>query len=432
MSARGESRTAAAGAIHAPGEATSSTFRWAAMRAAERIGGGVALAFARSGPSGTELRLRSAAGFASAEDARRAAARVHAITGDVAWSGASHAEPAPAELGGAPGMHLVTVPIRSADRVLGVLCVAGPRTGAELLDSLQAIGEHAAVRVEREEQVEEVARLRARIAELESRHSAAPEDEILALSETVFARDLEILRNRETIGKIERLKNDFIEKMSRELRTPLNSIIESIITVLANDNESLSDGAKDALRTALDEGTAFLRTLQNILDLWRLRQREMPLELHDVSFRDVVDESIFSVQDTLGDKPVTIEKHLVEPLPKIRTDLSKLSQILFLVLDNAAKFTTKGRIDIRASVRDGTLFCDVEDTGIGICPDDQQLVFDEFFQVDASATSRYRGAGLGLTLVRELLTLLGGTLSLGSEVGRGTCFRFELPVQVVS
>jgi signal transduction histidine kinase len=158
----------------------------------------------------------------------------------------------------------------------------------------------------------------------------------------------------------------------------------------------------------------------------------MPIELHDASFRDVVEESIFSVQDTLGDKPVVIEKHLVEPLPKIRTDLAKLSQILFLLLDNAAKFTPKGRIDIRAQVRDGTLFCELEDTGIGICPDDQALVFDEFFQVEAGASGRYRGAGLGLTLVKELITLLGGNLSLTSEVGRGTTVHFELPVQVVS
>ena len=87
-------------------------------------------------------------------------------------------------------------------------------------------------------------------------------DEILKLSEALFAQDIELLRNNEKLGKIEKLKNDFIEKMSRELRTPLNSIIEAIIQVLAGENEALSSSAQESLRHALDEGTAFLRTLQ--------------------------------------------------------------------------------------------------------------------------------------------------------------------------
>jgi signal transduction histidine kinase len=219
--------------------------------------------------------------------------------------------------------------------------------------------------------------------------------------------------------------------MSRELRTPLNSIIESVISVLANENDALSDSAKAGLRSALDDGTAFLRTLQNILDLWRIKQGELPVEIHEVSFREVVDEAIFSVQDTLGDKPVVIEKHLTEPFPKFRTDLAKLNQILFLLLDNAAKFTPKGQVTIRAAVKDGELQCELEDTGIGICPDDQQYVFDEFYQVDELESTRYRGAGLGLALVRDLLVLLEGGITLSSEVGRGTKVAFHVPVQVL-
>ena len=162
---------------------------------------------------------------------------------------------------------------------------------------------------------------------------------MLKLSEALFAQDIELLRNNEKLGKVEKLKNDFIEKMSRELRTPLNSIIEAIISVLAGENEHLSDTAKASLRAALDDGTAFLRTLQNILDLWRIKQGELPVESQEVNFREVVEEAIFSVQDTLGDKPVTIERRFHEPLPKMRTDLAKVNQILFLLLDNAVKFT---------------------------------------------------------------------------------------------
>ena len=211
-------------------------------------------------------------------------------------------------------------------------------------------------------------------------------EELLKLSEALFAQDIELLRNNEKLGKIEKLKNDFIEKMSRELRTPLNSIIEAIIGVLTGENESLSEPAKTSLRQALDDGTAFLRTLQNILDLWRIKQRELPIEIQDMNFPEMIDEAIFSVQDAIGKKQLSVSQRLHQPFPKIRSDLAKLGQIVFLLLDNAVKFTPHGQIEIAAKVEDGQLTCSVKDTGIGICPDDQQFIFDEFYQVDDSAS----------------------------------------------
>ena len=202
--------------------------------------------------------------------------------------------------------------------------------------------------------------------------------------------------------------------------------------LLAGENDVLSETAQQCLRRALDDGTAFLRTLQNILDLWRIKQGEMALEVQDVNFREVVEEAIFSVQDTIGNNPVTIEKHFEEPLPKIRTDLAKINQILFLLLDNAAKFTAQGTIDISARVAGGELVCEIRDTGIGICPDDQQFIFDEFYQVDELASTKYRGSGLGLALVRDLLKLVGGSLALQSEVGAGSRFTFRVPVQTIA
>jgi two-component system autoinducer 2 sensor kinase/phosphatase LuxQ len=128
---------------------------------------------------------------------------------------------------------------------------------------------------------------------------------------------------------------------------------------------------------------------------------------------------------------VTIEKHFEEPLPKIRTDLAKVNQVLFLLLDNAAKFTSHGQIDIFVRVAESELICEVKDTGIGICPDDQQFIFDEFYQVDELASTKYRGSGLGLTLVRDLVKLLDGTIEVESEVGSGSRFTFRVPVQVL-
>jgi signal transduction histidine kinase len=207
--------------------------------------------------------------------------------------------------------------------------------------------------------------------------------------------------------------------------------MEGIIAVLTGENDKLSDGAKQTLRSALDEGSAFLRTLQNILDLWRIKQNELPIEIHDMNFRETVEEAIFSIQDAIGDKPIVVEQHILEPFPKIRTDLAKVNQILFLLLDNAAKFTPEGRIEIRASIENDELQCEIRDTGIGICPDDQQFIFDEFFQVDVASSQTYTGAGLGMALVRDMITLLDGEVAVASDVGRGTTVTFRIPVQVI-
>jgi two-component system sensor histidine kinase ChiS len=389
---------------------------------------GAALAFTREVPQGA-FRLRTAAGVPTPDAARNAGGLLAASLAEVAATGQLLRLSAIAPLGlrGAGGVLLV--PVLAGAQVVGALAVA---TAAPIGDAAIALAELSAesvgARLEAAEAVAEADALRSRFAEID-RIADEKSDEVLKLSEALFAQDIELLRNNERLGQIEKLKNDFIEKMSRELRTPLNGIIESIIAVLAGENDVLSETAQQCLRRALDDGTAFLRTLQNILDLWRIKQGEMPLEVQEVNLREVVEEAIFSVQDTIGNAPVVIEKHFDEPLPKVRTDLAKVNQVLFLLLDNAAKFTREGRIDIRTRVAAGELVCEVQDTGIGICPDDQQFVFDEFYQVDELASTKYRGSGLGLALVRDLLKLLGGSIAVASEVGVGSRFEFRVPVQ---
>jgi signal transduction histidine kinase len=258
---------------------------------------------------------------------------------------------------------------------------------------------------------------------------AEPSDEVLRLSEQLLAQDIELIKREERLTLVERLKADLIETMSYELRAPLNSIIERVISVLANEHENLSSSGRDALRGVLDDGNALMRMLQNILDLWRVKQGEVAVDVQDVNLAEVMEEAIFNVRDTLQ-PDVVLEKRLPAGLPKIRTDLAKLNQILFHLLDNAAKFTRRGRIELEISLEDGQLFCSVIDSGIGIAPDDQDQIFDEFYRVDSSPDSRHRGAGLGLTLARALIEKLGGALSVQSEIGQGSRFSFSLPVAV--
>ena len=402
--------------------------RNAAVQVADDCGGGMVLVFAA--PAGDKAadapRLRAAAGFATAQAAREAATSLEPQVRETLQSGRVGSYSADAALGDRGAGGVMMYPLDCEGRVHGALVVCVPQA----LDSAgqQRLFSHA-----------EVLGIRFDHAGL-GRPEAPVEDEvededkneeILKLSEALFAQDIELLRSNEKLGKVEKLKNDFIERMSRELRTPLNSIIESIISVLTNENEALSTSGKQSLRYALDDGTAFLRTLQNILDLWRVKQSELPVEIQDVNLRETIDEAIFSFQDEIDAKPLVVETKIDDHFPKIRTDLTKINQILFLLLDNAVKFTASGKVTIAAHMDQDRLHCEIRDTGVGICPDDQHAIFDEFYQVDEPSSQKYSGAGLGLTLVRDLVILLEGEISLRSEVGEGSIFTFELPVQVV-
>ncbi len=257
-----------------------------------------------------------------------------------------------------------------------------------------------------------------------------PADDLLRLSEQLFAQDIEMIKKDERLTAVERLKSDLIETMSYELRSPLNRIIEQIISVLANEHENLSEAGRGALRGVLDDGNALMRMLQNILDLWRVKQGEVRIEPQDINLTEVIEEAVFNVRDSLQ-PGVVLEKRIPPQLSKVRTDLAKLNQILFHLLDNATKFTRRGKIQLALSLENGQLACSVADTGIGIAPDDRAEIFDEFHQVDSSPDRNHRGAGLGLTLAKALVEQLGGTLSLTSEIGQGSRFTFALPVTVL-
>jgi signal transduction histidine kinase len=399
-----------------------------ASRAAAQVDG-VALIFVVF-EEGETPQLRAAAGFPTAEMARTAAAALAPSIASAVAEGVVRQAPCPARLPERLRAGLDVHPLRFGERTRGVL-VVGPSGAPDAAqrERIAQLVELTALRLDHARVSGALERAEARLRE-NGEDSEGRSEEILKLSEALFAQDIELLRKEEKLGKIEKLKNDFIEKMSRELRTPLNKIIEAVISVLTGENETLSEDAKTALRCALDDGSAFQRTLQNILDLWKIKQGELPVEIQDVNFRELVNEAIFSIQDRLDGRRLVVEPKLQEPFPKLRTDVTKLNQILFLLLENAVRFTPEGRVEILAHVRGDRLVCEVRDTGIGICPDDQQLIFDEFFQVDDSPASSHGGSGLGLALVRDLVVLLDGEIGVSSDVGRGTSMTFQIPIQL--
>jgi signal transduction histidine kinase len=312
-------------------------------------------------------------------------------------------------------------PLLFRDKMLGVLVLAGLRAfPPEDIQLMQLLSDQIAL-VFSQERIITKSNLMAEELSSKERLLQGHDDELLRKSEELFNQDLELLEKDERLKGVEKLKHDFLEKMSRELRTPLNLMIHHLIGALSNEDEdSISAESLAHLRAALGEGSAFSRTLNNIVDLWRIKERQLRTDAKLVHFDAVIDEAIHHVQQLAVERNVKIEKDLEGATEPVRTDLAKLTQVMTEVIGNAVKFTSQGTVAITAEKTHGGLVCQVADTGIGIASDDLKKVFEEFFQVDESATSGFRGAGLGLSVAEKLMELLGGSIDVTSEIGRGT------------
>jgi two-component system, NarL family, sensor histidine kinase BarA len=233
--------------------------------------------------------------------------------------------------------------------------------------------------------------------------------------------------------EMNRLKSDFLATVSHELRTPLNSIIgfSDVLSSIA----ALDEKQKRYVGNIQRSGTMLLEMINDILDLAKMESGKMEVRLSEFKITSLVSALCDMARPLAEKKNIDLDFEIPPNLPPIRQDQAKVQQILNNLLSNAIKFTPEGgRIEISAE-RDayGDLRLRVTDTGIGISPADQQLIFEKFRQAPGvsrdgdTMTREYSGTGLGLSIVRELCRLLGGDVSVESELGRGTTFTVRLP-----
>lgn len=159
------------------------------------------------------------------------------------------------------------------------------------------------------------------------------------------------------------------------------------------------------------------------------RQESPDIIVLDISIEGIVSSISETIRPLVDEKGLEFDVELDEDLPALKTDPTKLKQVLLNLLENAVKYTDRGSVALRGRPADGRLHLEVEDTGIGIEPDHLELIFEDFRQVDDVPNRAYGGAGLGLSISRKLLAFLGGWISVESEVGRGTRFSVELPLR---
>ncbi len=291
---------------------------------------------------------------------------------------------------------LLAVPVLREDRLVGGLVVNRKRPGTfapEVVELLETFATQSALAIQN-------ARL---FREIEAK-----------------SRELEVAS---------RHKSEFLANMSHELRTPLNAIIG--YSELLEEEAGDLDGGRlvPDLQKIAGAAKHQLSLINDILDLSKIEAGRMELEVTDFDLPSTIDNALTLVRERATRRGITLERAIDDRVGPIRGDERKVKQVLLNLLSNALKFTPEGgRIEVRASVNEAMVEVSVTDTGVGIAPEDQAAVFEEFRQVGA-ADKKVEGTGLGLALCRRFVELHGGRIWVTSQVGQGATFTFTLPVQ---
>ncbi len=232
------------------------------------------------------------------------------------------------------------------------------------------------------------------------------------------------------LARATRLKDEFLANMSHELRTPLNAILGLSEALQEEVYGELTPKQSRSIATIEQSGKHLLELINDILDLSKIESGKMELQLVSVPIETLCESSLTFVRQQAQQKAIALKSHIAEGIEKIEVDERRMRQVLVNLLSNAVKFTLEGgevRLEVEADTEAETLQLSVIDTGIGIAKENQDKLFKPFVQLDSSLARRYSGTGLGLALVRRIVELHGGGISVESELGKGSRFTVTLP-----
>ena len=249
---------------------------------------------------------------------------------------------------------------------------------------------------------------------------------VLAIQNARLFREIE--EKSRQIEAANRHKSEFLANMSHELRTPLNAIIGFSEVLGERLFGELNEKQAEYTDDILSSGRHLLSLINEILDLSKVEAGRMELELATFDLPLAIDNARTFVRERATKHGINLDVTVDERLGDFVGDERKIKQILLNLLSNAVKFTPEGgRIGINARQADGSVEISVSDTGIGIAPEDQPKIFEEFRQVGSDYAHKIEGTGLGLTLAKKFVELHGGRIWVESEVGKGSTFSFTLP-----
>jgi signal transduction histidine kinase len=291
---------------------------------------------------------------------------------------------------------LLAVPLLNEERIIGALTVLRRTPGAfseEVVSLIQAFATQSALAIQNANLFHEIEETGRQLA-VASRH-----------------------------------KSEFLANMSHELRTPLNAILGYTELIQDNIYGRVPDTIREILDRVQSSGRHLLGLINAVLDLSKIEAGQLTLSIVDYSMKEVVQTVVMATEALVAEKKLALRISISEHLPRGEGDERRITQVLLNLVGNAIKFTVAGEIAVHANAADGAFHVSVSDTGPGIAADDQQRIFEEFQQVDSSSTREKGGTGLGLSISKKIIELHGGRIWMESELGRGSTFRFTLPVR---
>jgi len=292
---------------------------------------------------------------------------------------------------------LLAVPILREDRLIGGLIVRRKVAGEfpqQVVDLLQTFATQSALAIQN-------ARL---FRELEEK-----------------GRELEIVNKH---------KSEFLANMSHELRTPLNAILGYTELILDKIYGEVPEKIQEVLGRLEKNGSHLLNLINDVLDLSKIEAGRLSLSLSEYSMAEVVQTVFTSIEALAAEKKLELKMIVPKDLTTGKGDEQRLAQVLLNLLGNAIKFTEQGKVSVEMTVSDEKFLVSVSDTGPGLSETEQKRIFEEFQQADSSSTRKKGGTGLGLSIAKRIIEMHGGRIWVESTLGKGSTFRFTLPVRV--
>ena len=252
-------------------------------------------------------------------------------------------------------------------------------------------------------------------------------DELGTLAANLNRMNDELGQLYQQLETANRHKSDFLASMSHEFRTPLNAIIGYGRLVRRATEGQISPLQRENLQDLLNNAERLLNLIDSLLDFAKIEAGKMAVRVEPVRVSEIIHGAASTIESILNSASVRLVREIAPDIPPLNTDREKLRQIILNLLGNAVKFTERGEIRIAACQQNGSLKLVVSDTGIGIEKKDLDQIFEKFHQGDLSSSKKYRGTGLGLAIVKQFVNLLGGEITVESEVGKGSVFTVRLP-----
>lgn len=321
-------------------------------------------------------------------------------------------------------------PISTHGKLLGF--IAGGQVRTEELDEEMLLSVADEIGVDRQKYVEAAQKIRY-IEKTELERATRLLYQVSQIISDMAYDKYELLRANEEIEHAAQMKSDFLANMSHEIRTPMNAVIGMAEMALRED---LPAAARGYIGQIISSGKTLLMIINDILDFSKVEAGKMDIEEEEYEPMSIINDVANIINTRIGDKDLELILNVSPDLPrKLIGDSNRLKQVIINLSNNAVKFTQKGQVVLkvdskRISEDEIKLEISVRDTGIGIKKEDLPKIFKSFQQVDSKRNRNIEGSGLGLTICQKILTLMGGSISVDSEYGRGSEFSIWVPQKV--